>query len=68
MSGVFYYLVTQRACFDRLRREIDTAFPPDEGRDPFDTTKLAALPYLNAVMYAAHRFSSAAADAVAVAE
>ena len=36
--------------YKRLQNEIDSAFPPGEG-DPFDTTKLAEMAFLNAVMY-----------------
>ena len=50
MSNVFFYLLTNPDVFRRLRAELDEAFPPGEG-DPFDFTRLAELPYLNAVMY-----------------
>lgn len=50
LSGVFYYLLTNPACYARLRAELDEAFPPGEG-EPFDGTRLAELKYLNAIMY-----------------
>lgn len=34
--------------FDRLRAEIDVAFP--RGEQPMDFTKMANMPYLNACM------------------
>ena len=49
ISGLFYYLLSNRSVFDRLREEVDSAFPLGEG-EPFDTSKLAKMPYLNAVM------------------
>ena len=48
---MFYYLLTHPQCYQRLRDEVDEAFPPGEV-EPFDGTKLAELKYLNAVMYA----------------
>ena len=49
LSGLFYYILSNAVEYKRLQAEIDTAFPPGEG-DPFDTTMLAEMPYLNAVM------------------
>ncbi|KAL5498761.1 hypothetical protein ACEPAH_2116 [Sanghuangporus vaninii] len=49
LSGLFYYLLSNPLEYKRLQNEIDTAFPPGEG-DPFDTTKLAEMPFLNAVI------------------
>ena len=49
LAGVFYYLLSNRAVFDRLQKEVDSIIPPGDG-DPFDTVKLANMPYLNAVM------------------
>ncbi|KAL5522514.1 hypothetical protein ACEPAG_8530 [Sanghuangporus baumii] len=49
LSGLFYYLLSNPLEYKRLQHEIDTAFPPGEG-DPFDTTKLAEMPFLNAVI------------------
>lgn len=49
LSGLFYNLLSHPQEYARLQKELDTAFPPGEG-DPFDTTKLADLPFLNAVM------------------
>jgi len=48
-SCAFYFLLTHPAAYERLQAEIDAAFPLDEG-DPFDTTKLAEMPFLNAVI------------------
>ena len=50
LSGLFYYLMSNPVEYKRLQNEIDAAFPPEEG-DPFDATKLAEMPFLNAVMY-----------------
>lgn len=49
LSGVFYYLLSNPACYKRLQVEVDKTFPPGEG-NPFDSAKLADMPYLNAVM------------------
>lgn len=49
LSGLFYYLMSSPLDYQRLQKEIDTAFPPGEG-DPFDTLKLSEMPFLNAVM------------------
>ena len=49
LSGVFYYLMKHDDVMKRLRKELDEAFPPNEG-DPFGFKKLADLPFLNAVM------------------
>ena len=49
LSSIFYFLLSHPACLSRLRAEIDKAFPPGV-KEPTDTTILAQLPYLNAVM------------------
>ncbi len=49
MTVLFYYLLSNQSAYKRLREEIATAFPIQEGY-PFDATKLASLQYLNAVM------------------
>jgi cytochrome P450 len=49
LTCLFASLITHPEMFNCLRREVNVAFPPGAG-DPFDTTKLAELPYLNAVM------------------
>ncbi|EJD00159.1 high nitrogen upregulated cytochrome P450 monooxygenase 2 [Fomitiporia mediterranea MF3/22] len=49
LSGLFYYLLSNPNEYKRLQAEIDSVFPPGEG-DPFDTTKLAEMPILNAVI------------------
>lgn len=49
MSNLFYYLLANPSTYTRLRAEVDATFPPGEG-DPFDGSKLADLPFLNAVM------------------
>lgn len=46
---MFHYLLTHPHCYERLRAEIDEAFPPGDA-EPFDGTKLAEMKYLNAVM------------------
>ncbi|KLO12993.1 high nitrogen upregulated cytochrome P450 monooxygenase 2 [Schizopora paradoxa] len=48
LSGIFYYLITNRSARQRLQEEIDTTILP--GGDPFDAATLAAMPYLNAVI------------------
>lgn len=49
LSGLFYYLLAQPKDYKRLQEEIDASFPPGQG-NAFDATKLAEMPYLNAVM------------------
>lgn len=49
LNGVFFYLMKDVNVLRRLGEELDAAFPPNEG-DPFDFTRLAELPFLNAVM------------------
>ena len=49
LSSIFYFLLSNPACFTRLRADIDGAFPPGV-KEPTDTTVLAQMPYLNAVM------------------
>ncbi|KAL5529670.1 hypothetical protein ACEPAG_5655 [Sanghuangporus baumii] len=49
LGGIFYYLLTHREAYERLKAEVDSAFPLGEG-DPLDSVKLAAIPYLNAVI------------------
>ena len=49
LAGLFFYLLSNPTAFARLRKEVDLEFPIEEG-DPFDTSKLARMPYLNAVM------------------
>lgn len=48
LRNVFYNLLTHPASYDRLRMEINNAFPA--GVAPTDSSILAALPFLNAVM------------------
>ncbi len=49
LSGIFYYLMTHPSACRKLQAEIGATFPPLEG-NPFDTSTLASMPYLNAVM------------------
>ncbi|EJD01754.1 high nitrogen upregulated cytochrome P450 monooxygenase 1 [Fomitiporia mediterranea MF3/22] len=49
ISHIFYYLLSNPSVLGRLRKELDGAFPLGEG-DPFDFTRLAELPVLNAVI------------------
>lgn len=53
---MFYYLLTHPECYQRLRAEVDEAFPPSDV-EPFDGTKLAEMKYLNAVMLVLHSFN-----------
>ncbi|KAL0563477.1 hypothetical protein V5O48_018590, partial [Marasmius crinis-equi] len=56
ISCIFYYILSDKSIFNRLRAEIDACFPPKQGVAPHeDTTKLAALPFLNAVINEALR-------------
>ena len=48
LSHLLYYMMRHPGCAERLRREIDGAFPGSE--DPIDFARLAELPYLNACM------------------
>ncbi|KAL5511137.1 hypothetical protein ACEPAH_4352 [Sanghuangporus vaninii] len=54
MSGIFFHLLTNPATFDRLWKEVHDEFPSPED-EPFDVAKLAAVPYLNAVINEALR-------------
>ena len=49
LCNVFYCLLAHPEVYERLREEVDSAFPPGSG-DPIDASKLAGLSYLNAVM------------------
>ena len=49
LGGIFFYLLGNPSTFDRLKKEVDAEFPRVDG-EPFDSTKLARMPYLNAVM------------------
>lgn len=49
LSNVVYCLLKSPQDYGRLRDEVDATFPADEG-PPFDAAKLAAMPFLNAVM------------------
>ncbi|KAK1230458.1 hypothetical protein PQX77_006452 [Marasmius sp. AFHP31] len=56
MSCVFFYILDDKPLFDRLRAEIDAAFPFNKGIVPHeDIAKLATLPFLNAVINEALR-------------
>lgn len=48
MSILFYLLVRNPDKYRRLQAEVDLNFPGDQ--DPFETGKLAVMPFLNAVM------------------
>ena len=50
LGGVFFYMLKNPGLYDRLRREVDSTFPPGEG-EPFDSQKLANMPFLNSVMF-----------------
>ncbi|KAL5511138.1 hypothetical protein ACEPAH_4353 [Sanghuangporus vaninii] len=49
LGGLFFYLLSNPGVFDRLRKEVDSEFPLGE-EEPFDSVKLAGMPYLNAVI------------------
>lgn len=56
MAALCYFLLLNKqdtapgeiCIWDRLRDEVDDAFP--DGEEPRDYTKMAGMPYLNAVM------------------
>lgn len=53
LDNILYELLRNPESYSRLRAEVDGYFPPDEHAHPFvDSTKLAEMPFLNAVMYA----------------
>ncbi|EMD40439.1 hypothetical protein CERSUDRAFT_91160 [Gelatoporia subvermispora B] len=45
---LFYFLLTQKDAYNRLREELDNAFPDPEA--PLDLETLNSLPYLSAVL------------------
>ena len=49
LSGLFYYLLRNPDVYSRLQNEVDLYFPLGDS-DPFNSTKLAEMPLLNAVM------------------
>lgn len=49
LSGLFCFVIANPEVYARLQKEVDAFFPAGEG-DPFDATRLAEMPYLNAVM------------------
>lgn len=55
LSHIFYFLLRNPACYQRLQREIDETFP--RGEDTMDFTKQTEMPYLNACMYVLFTFS-----------
>ncbi|THG96803.1 hypothetical protein EW145_g7714, partial [Phellinidium pouzarii] len=56
LSGLLYNLLLHPEDYRRLQKEVDEYFPPSEG-DPFDTSKLSEMPFLNAVINEALRIS-----------
>ncbi|PAV19188.1 cytochrome P450 [Pyrrhoderma noxium] len=50
LGGVFFYMLKNPGLYDRLRREVDSTFPLGEG-EPFDSQKLANMPFLNSVIF-----------------
>ncbi|KAJ7100158.1 high nitrogen upregulated cytochrome P450 monooxygenase 2 [Mycena belliarum] len=56
LSCIFFYILSDHNIFDRLRKEIDDAFSLSDGTTPADdTSKLIALPLLNAIINEALR-------------
>lgn len=49
LSGIMYYLLQYPAYLQRLRQELDTAFPPEEHAS-IHLDKLANLEMLNAIV------------------
>ncbi|KDR74133.1 hypothetical protein GALMADRAFT_250969 [Galerina marginata CBS 339.88] len=56
LSNIFYYILSEKMLFDRLRNEVDDNFPRKEGKAPADdSTRLANMPYLNGIINEALR-------------
>ena len=49
LGGLFFYILSNPAVYTTLQQEVDSEFPLGGG-EPFDSVRLAAMPYLNAVM------------------
>lgn len=49
MTSLLWLLLSNQECYERLQKEIDTAYPP--GSDPLDVSKHSNLPYLAACMF-----------------
>ena len=49
LSHLWYFLLSNPACLERLRKEVDDAFPSGEDSS-LDLTKQGLMPYLNACM------------------
>ena len=47
---MWYFLMSNPGCLERLRKEVDDAFPPGEDSS-LNLTKQGLMPYLNACMY-----------------
>lgn len=47
LSNAVYELLCNPQCFERLRAEVDSAFPPNAG-EPINTARLSRMEYLNA--------------------
>lgn len=62
LSALFYYVLGDQAIYARLQEEIDLYFQASEGNSRLDSSSLAELPYLNAVMlvviFARHQHSN----------
>ena len=62
LSALFYYVLGDQAIYARLQEEIDLYFRASEGKSRLDSSSLAELPYLNAVMlvviFARHQHSN----------
>ena len=50
---IFYHLLSNQACYERLRKEIDLTV--SESDDRLDFEKLDGMKYLNACMYVTRR-------------
>ncbi|KAH8112949.1 high nitrogen upregulated cytochrome P450 monooxygenase 2 [Phellopilus nigrolimitatus] len=60
LGGIFYYLLRNPNDYRRLQKEVDNVFPPGEG-DPFDSTKLMKMQFLDAVINETLRLQPAVA-------
>jgi len=53
LQSLLWLLLSNQECYERLQKEIDTAYPP--GSDPLDVSKHSNLPYLAACIQEALR-------------
>jgi cytochrome P450 len=49
LAAIIYYLLLNRAAYERLQEEVDDAF--STGEEPLDAVKLSQLEWLNGCMW-----------------